>query len=40
MELNAIYLELAELAYLVFEGIVSPKDFLSKKKEIDVNLNK
>jgi hypothetical protein len=32
------YLELAELAYLVLEGKVSVKEFLSRKKEFEKEL--
>jgi len=39
VDLDAKYLELAELAYMVLEGNASPKKFLSLKKELEMNLN-
>jgi hypothetical protein len=38
MEKDQRYLELAELAYLVLEGKVSVKEFLSRQKEFENEL--
>ena len=38
MEKDQRYFELAELAYLVLEGKVSVKEFLSRKKEFESEL--